>query len=1004
MRAQRPALILLALVLGTSVVVRAAVPGPASDPAGLKGEIAASRLEPARAVAVKNVSLNAGLARFELQDGVLVPASAVGGKSIEMVFLGSGRITVEPPDDVEAGQLELFTGARKLDEEFREAVLVVGLDAAAGALLKRPPAALTSELAKRGAEVYAKWKGSHERKELHVDGGLLINASGDPLYQGFFAGWFRGRTLGDFLYLIEPDAREQVTLGHFVPLDASEKEKRKLLRTIHREQRHGRLIGVELEDLGQWDTWLSASLRGKDGKPRRGTAAFEPRKYTLDVSLSDRAETLTGKARIDLEPVLAGAGARAVNLRLDPDLEVKRVTDGAGADLAFLRTGSDLTALLPRPPRAGEAATLVVEYAGKIIAKDYRSFELLDTQNWYPHTGSRDRALYDVTFHWPHRLDLLACGRRVAGGEGDGVTWERRTLDVPVAGFAFEVGHFRTEKLRAGHIEVTLAFDPDAAKMSSKVREEIGRSVTDSLAYFEGLFGPLPLDQLTVVTVPRDFSQSMFGFVTLSDAMMVDLGFWNLLLGLEDRRTIVAHEIAHQWWGHLVGWDSYRDQWISEAMANYAAVLYDKNRLRDPAFHFGPTSGWQRELTRATADGRPLESLGPVVLGDRLLSSKSSDAYQAIVYQKGAVILDMLARTVGEDDFPRVLREIVRVVDRGAISTEDFLALITRISGLDLGWFAERYVSGTGLAEVYYTYRFEREPGEPGKPAKPDAWRVTGTARQHAPYRFRYRVVKAPAGSLDVARDRLEQVPVAGSLLVVPVEVAIYDPTRPPAKGRGKEHASNATASAHIVLRGEASDFKLKLAQEPKDLWLDRGERVFGRFFNESRNPKRVLFYQGLDAAAAGRAGEAEALFNRALAAEVEIAGEGGSDKRDLKREGRTVDGEISLELARLHLAAGKDAQAEQELDRARGALAGRSGWVAEEQKILDARLALGRGDFDRAFRRLRGGFFSNGVDSTEGYLLLAIAARAGGHREELDQALKAVKDSGADTALLTAN
>src|SRR5206468_3775503 len=69
-----------------------------ADPAALQREIASSHLEPARAVAVRNLNLNAGLARFDLEDGVLLPASRVGGRSIEMVFLGTGRISVEPPD------------------------------------------------------------------------------------------------------------------------------------------------------------------------------------------------------------------------------------------------------------------------------------------------------------------------------------------------------------------------------------------------------------------------------------------------------------------------------------------------------------------------------------------------------------------------------------------------------------------------------------------------------------------------------------------------------------------------------------------------------------------------------------------------------------------------------------------------------------------------------------------------------------------------------------------
>ncbi len=77
-------------------------------------------------------------------------------------------------------------------------------------------------------------------------------------------------------------------------------------------------------------------------------------------------------------------------------------------------------------------------------------------------------------------------------------------------------------------------------------------------------------------------------------------------------------------------------------------------------------------------------------------------------------------------------------------------------------------------------------------------------------------------------------------------------------------------------------------------------------------------------------------------------------------------------------------------------------GWVDEEIKLLESRLDMRRGQFDKAFRRLRKGLLRAGsLDSTEGYVLLAIAARKTGHGEEFDQALKKAKESGADLALL---
>src|SRR3954452_6667902 len=175
------ALVLLSLFLGG--VLRAQGP----EPAALQAQIAAAHLEIGRAVTVENVKLAVGLGTLRLEDGVLIPATAVGGKTIEMVFLGKGRLEVEPPDAVEAGQLELFTGGSRLDMEFKDAVLVVGLDGAVSALLKNPAAPADAETVRRGEELYASWKGRKERKLLNAERGILLDALGDPAATGYFA-------------------------------------------------------------------------------------------------------------------------------------------------------------------------------------------------------------------------------------------------------------------------------------------------------------------------------------------------------------------------------------------------------------------------------------------------------------------------------------------------------------------------------------------------------------------------------------------------------------------------------------------------------------------------------------------------------------------------------------------------------------------------------------------------------------------------------------------------
>ncbi|HWN45516.1 MAG TPA: hypothetical protein VNW71_25045, partial [Thermoanaerobaculia bacterium] len=205
-----PQVRLLTVLLVLIVLLPASARG--SEPAALRREIGALRLLPERAVTLDNVKLAAGLAHLQL-NGILFPTSPVGGKVVEMVFIGEGRVTLEPPDPIEAGQLELFTGQSRLDAEFGEAVLVVGLDAAVEAMLGKTPVQPDIVTVARAEVLYDEWRGRREREVLGVERSLLADALGDPGAEGYFAALFRGAEPGDFVYLVDPASREQVTLG-----------------------------------------------------------------------------------------------------------------------------------------------------------------------------------------------------------------------------------------------------------------------------------------------------------------------------------------------------------------------------------------------------------------------------------------------------------------------------------------------------------------------------------------------------------------------------------------------------------------------------------------------------------------------------------------------------------------------------------------------------------------------------------------------------------------------
>ncbi|MBP7587700.1 MAG: hypothetical protein KBA72_07085 [Thermoanaerobaculia bacterium] len=1000
------ALLLVALGGGAAPVLAqdaqpSAVP-PALEPRAIIDALAQGTLEVARAVPVERLNLKVDLAEVSLERGWLFPATRLAGRVVEMVFVGTGHMKLVPPDATEAGQLELFTGESRMDRSFDAAVFVVASDAASAALFRRTasaaPAAAEIESA-RG--LWDRWRRSGERRALGVDATLLADALGEALYAGAFVAWIHRGDESPFVFQLDPAGEEPVNLGRYEPLDADLREQRRIARELRSQQERGRGLGLDLVDLGDWEQWLSAPMHDSSGKPQPRQTLFEPARYVLEATISGSGDlTLAGRARIVLRA--RAARHRVVVATLHPDLVLRTVRDARGTPLAFHRSGAELAIVLAAAPAAGDETVIEVEYDGRFLDKAGRSlYALRDTLSWYPHVGAVDRAPYDVTLTWPRRLEVVAAGDLVGGGERpDGSRWERRKLETPALGYSFEVGRFemaRAQVERPGQppVAIEIYFDAESEDLPKKVRDEIVSSVSDALAYFGEVFSPYNESALRVVTVPRLLSQGLPGFVTLSSLAMSDLGAgWRLLLGIEDRRTTVAHEIAHQWWGNRVGWASYHDQWISESMATYAAMLWARNRL--PAAEgplVGPTSAWQDELLATTEDGRVVESLGPVTLGTRLLSGKEPAAYDAIVYKKGAVVLSMLSRFWTEKDFLSILRGVVEAASGKVLSTADLIQLIERLSGTELDGFARRFIYGTGLPEIHFDYTLGEKQGE--------QWPVVIRARQQAPYRFRYSVVRNPDGKLAVARERRTEMEVDDTVFAVPFQVPIDAPwptsAPPPAKPRKRgDPPPRPRLDGRVTLQGAKTEVTLNLDQRPLGFVLDPRQEVFALFFDLGRSPKRAALRDAVAAAAAGEGAAARAHYSEVFAAKVRLAVDfaPAEEPADLEREGRGLDALAHLGLARLAVESGDLATAKRELAASGKSLdRGQRSAIEAQESLVAARIELASGEATAAFRRLKRLVVSREtLDGTEGWLLLAIAAHETGQKETLDQALEVAR------------
>jgi len=169
-----------------------------------------------------------------------------------------------------------------------------------------------------------------------------------------------------------------------------------------------------------------------------------------------------------------------------------------------------------------------------------------------------------------------------------------------------------------------------------------------------------------------------------------------------------AHEVAHQWWGNLVVPAGYQDEWISEALANYSALLYLEKKRGVKAMQ-DVLEDFRDALVKKKGDGPTVESAGPITLGFRLESTDLPDAFHTITYDKGAWIFHMLRRRLGDDLFLKMLAELRRRSDQRMASTADLRGLVKNflpphVSPAHIDAFFDNWVYSTGIPALKLNY------------------------------------------------------------------------------------------------------------------------------------------------------------------------------------------------------------------------------------------------------------------------------------------------------------
>ncbi len=631
-----------------------------------------------------------------------------------LIVLGEGRLRFTPSHAAERHQLELRYGTPYLEDKIESAYLRFspGYFQSHVRIESERPIELSAEkaeaLAAKAAAIFRDRYGASFTVENSLTGEPMTFLPRDE--QAVFD--LQARRAGALTYVYSPYAEDEIHLA---------------------SRRPDRIISLYTPD--------------SEGPPlRRMYLSFDRRadirNCTIDVDVQPDRKYLSGRARLEFKAQVDDVDSLRFNLH--PALDILRIQDQGGRSLFFTQDktrGLLYVFLLDALPKGGEAwievlyrgvlnppaptaDDLTAGQAGGAAAMGGPAYEtLLYSQSayWYPSPPEDDFFQASLRVVVPPGYTCVASGLETEKGIVDnlGRVTALEKVGHPYFGFrsreplrylSFLVGRLTP----IGGDPGPDSGPPVEAFYASDVRlpsTSLPQDSRDILRVFGELFGPYPFAKLTVVQRqwPTGGGHSPASLVVLNDLPRASDGTRLLAANApvnlgRFRIGYLAHEIAHQWWGQGVSWATYKDQWLSEGLSQFSAALYLRGRQGEDAYrslmqHF---ARWTARKSR----------LGPIILGTRLRHLDFS-AYQAIVYDKSALVMGMLLDLVGEERFFRGLRDFFARNRGQAARTRDFIQVMSAAAERDLKPFFDRWLGSHLLPEIRASHSVQTVAGRP---------------------------------------------------------------------------------------------------------------------------------------------------------------------------------------------------------------------------------------------------------------------------------------------------
>jgi len=420
-------------------------------------------------------------------------------------------------------------------------------------------------------------------------------------------------------------------------------------------------------------------------------ASREERRFSVthyDVQIEPQLGSRTVTGSVTLSVVINRRGVETITLNRG-SLAIDSVKEDGGTR-PFVVDGNRVRITLMDTRTAGpvdrpDTRTLTINYHGApssgLVFNEERQqiYTVFSTSQWMVALDDpRDRATLRLRLTMPRAWTAAGSGREIARRELPDnkvlAEWEQNR-PVPTYTFGFAAGAFSEATDRAG--QTMLRFI--AGGFTESEMRQVFTETAQMMAFFEQRSGvPYPGETYAQALVARTAGQEMAGLSIVSEE------YGRAVIADASALGLIAHELAHQWWGNMVTCHAWTEFWLNEGFATFMAAAYREQRFgRETYLKDVESMKMRYEQVRARGYDRPLvfPSWDRPTADDR-----------TIVYQKGAYALHELREFLGDALFWAGIRRYTTEHFGRSVTTDDFRAAMEQASGKDLRAFFDRWV------------------------------------------------------------------------------------------------------------------------------------------------------------------------------------------------------------------------------------------------------------------------------------------------------------------------